>query len=91
MEVKVRFLANLREVFGGEEKVIELKDGSNIQDLLDTLCRSQRCRQVIFDSFGEPKKYIQIMKNRHPIQSFNGIQTGLMEGDEVSIIPPTFG
>ena len=50
MKVKVRFFATLREVFGGEEKVVELKDGSNIQDLLDALCRSQRCRQVIFDS-----------------------------------------
>ena len=62
MKVKVRFFATLREVFGGEEKVVELKDGSNIQDLLDDLCRSRRCRQVIFDSSGKPEKYIQIMK-----------------------------
>ena len=91
MKVKVRFFATLREVFGGEEKVVELKDGSNIQDLLDDLCRSQRCRQVIFDSSGKPEKYIQIMKNRQPIQSFHGIHTRLGEGDVVSIVPPTLG
>jgi len=45
MKVKVRLFATLREVFGGEEKVVELKDGSNIQDLMDALCCSERYQQ----------------------------------------------
>jgi len=80
-----------RELFDGEEKEIELENGSSILDLLNVLCDSGQCRQRIFDNSGEPKTYIQIFKNRRPIRSFGGIHTELGEGDVVSIIPPVFG
>ncbi len=55
MKVKVRLLATLREVFGGEEKVVELKDGSNIQDLMDALCCSERYQQPVdYRGRGQP-------------------------------------
>ncbi|MBE9478041.1 MAG: MoaD/ThiS family protein [Chloroflexi bacterium] len=90
MRVRVKFFATLKEVFGGGEREVELGEGANIKDLLDTLCDSSRCRQKVFDDSGEPRTRIQIMKNRLPIQSFDGINTRLEEGDVVSVIPPMF-
>ena len=90
MKVRVKFFATLKDVFGAGERDVELGDGANIKNLLDTLCDSSRCRQKLFDDSGRPKTHIQIMKNRLPIQSFDGISTRLEEGDVVSIIPPMF-
>ena len=91
MKIRVKFFATLRELFGAEEKEIELESGSDILDLLNILCDSSRRRQMIFDNSGKPKTYIQILKNRRPIQSLDGIHTKLGEGDVVGILPPVFG
>ncbi len=90
MKVKVKFFASLTEVFGDREREVELGEGARIKDLLDALCDSSRCRQNVFDDSGKIKMRIQIMKNRMPIQSFDGISTRLEEGDVISIIPPMF-
>ncbi len=90
MKVKVKFFAALKEVFGVEEREVELGNGASIKDLLDTLCDSHQCRQKVLDDSGKLKMRIQIMKNRLPIQSFDGISTRLEEGDVISIIPPMF-
>jgi len=91
MKVKVKFLSILREVFGGEEKEIKLKNKANIQDLLDNLCDTSQRRQTIFSDSSEPKAYIHILKNGKPIQSLDGIHTKLEEDDIVTIIRPLGG
>lgn len=40
MKIKVKFFSILREVFGAEEKEVEVRSGSNILDLLNILPRS---------------------------------------------------
>ena len=90
MKVKVKFFASLTEVFGDREREVELGEGARIKDLLNTLCDSPGCRQRVFDDSGKVKMRIQIMKNRLPIQSFEGLITRLEEGDVISIIPPMF-
>ena len=91
MKIRVKFFTTLRELFGGEEKEIELESESDILDLLNILCDSGQRRQRIFDNSGKPKTYIQILKNRRPIQSLDGIHTKLGEGDVVGILPPAHG
>ena len=91
MKIRVKFFATLRELFGAEEKEIELESGSDILDLLNILCDSSRRRQMIFDNSGKLRPYIQVLKNRKPIQSLGGIHVELKEGDLVGILPPVFG
>jgi len=91
MKIKVKFFSILREVFGTEEKEVELKSGSNILDLLNILCDLPHRHETIFGDSSEPKTYIQIFKNGKPIQSLNGIQTKFREGDTVAIFPAIFG
>lgn len=102
----MKFFATFREVFGGAEKEIELESGSTIQDLLNVLCDSRRCRQKIFDRSGKLKPYIKILKNGRNIPLFEdtrielegkriqflgGIHTELEDGDVVAIFPPVGG
>jgi MoaD family protein len=92
MRIKVKFLATLKELFGGEEKEIEVAaGGSNILGLLNLLCDSPQRRQKIFGHSDRPRTYIQIFKNRVPVQSLDGVHTKLEDGDVIAIVPPVFG
>jgi len=91
MKIRVKFFATFKDLFGGEGKEIELESGSNIQDLLNLLCDTDQRREALFDNSGKLRPYIQVLKNRKPIQSLGGIRVELKEGDLVGILPPVFG
>jgi molybdopterin synthase sulfur carrier subunit len=91
MKIRVRFFATFKDLFSGEGKEIELESGSNIQDLLNLLCDTGQRREALFDNSGKLRPYIQVLKNRKPIQSLGGIRVELKEGDLVGILPPVFG
>jgi len=88
--VQVKFFGSLKEAFGVQDKDIELEDDADLKGLLNILCDSKQCRQRIFNGSGGLKPGIQILRNRLPVQSFNGMDTLLEDGDTISIIPPMF-
>ena len=71
---------------------MELDDGSTAKELLDSLCLSQqRLKSALFDESGKIREYVILMKNRKDIDSFDGLETTLSDGDEVAILPPVAG
>jgi len=91
MKVKVMFFAPFRELFGANEREIELEGASDVQELLNILCDSDERREKVFDQFGELRPYVMILKNGQPVQILDGVQTKLEEGDEIAIFPPVSG
>ena len=91
MKVKVKFFAAFRELFGSEEKEIELESGANIQDLLAVLCDSPKCRQRIFDEAGKLRRDVKMLKKGQHIQFLDGVHTELEDGDVIAMFPPMLG
>lgn len=91
MKVKVKFFAPFRELFGANEREIELEGASDVQELLNILCDSDERREKVFDQYGELNSYVMILKNGQPVQILDGVQTKLEEGDEIAIFPPVSG
>jgi len=86
MSVKVKFFAYFRVLFTAKEKEIALKAGATVREVLAVLCDSAERRSEIFD--GEKlKSHIVVMKNGAGIQSFQGIETALDDGDVLSVFP----
>ena len=91
MIVYIKAFANFREILGRDTQV-ELDEGSKVRELLDSLCLSQqRLKSVLFDESGRVREYVVLMKNRKDINSFEGLETKLSNGDEVAILPPVAG
>jgi len=91
MIIQIRSFANFRDILGRDLKV-EVKDGSSIKDLLDTLTSTRhRLKSALYDESGLVREYIILMKNRKDIASLDGLETKLSEGDEVAILPPVAG
>jgi sulfur-carrier protein len=91
MIIRVRSFASFRDILG-KELSVELKEGSTVKDLLDDLILTrQRLKSAVFDESGKVKEYVILMKNRKNIESLDGLDTELAEGDEVAILPPVAG
>lgn len=91
MKINIRAFANFREILGRDLSV-DLKDGSTIGDLLESLSSSRKqLRPAIFDESGQVREYVIIMKNRKDVSTLQGLETVLEEGDEVAILPPVAG
>jgi len=91
MKITVKFFAPFRELFGANESEIELRNAPDVREFLNLLCDSDERRDKIFDQSGELRPYVMILKNRQPIQIFDGVRTKLKEGDEIAIFPPVSG
>ena len=91
MQVKVKFFATFREIFNANEIEIELEGAPNLQQLLNSLCKSRKCRRQIFERSGELRPSVVILKNGKQIQSLDGVQTSLEAGDTIAMFPPLGG
>ena len=91
MRVKAIFFAPFRELFGADEINVDLDGTPNVKSLLDLLCNSNTLREKIFNEFDELRSDLTVLKNGRSIQTINGVQTELKEGDEIAIFPPIAG
>lgn len=91
MIIHVRSFASFRDILG-KELSVELREGSTVKDLLDDLISTRRrLKSAVFDESGKVREYVILMKNRKNIESLDGLETVLAEGDEVAILPPVAG
>jgi MoaD family protein len=80
MKVKVRFLANYRELVGSSEKLLELDDGAAVGAMLDVLYQE-------FPRLGEHRDEVLISVNKKQAP----LRQGLHDGDEIVLLPPAVG
>jgi molybdopterin synthase sulfur carrier subunit len=91
MIVRVKAFASFREILGHDLSV-NLEDGSTVRNLLDDLVSSRRqLKSAVFDESGGLRDHVVIMKNRKNIESLDGLDTMLREGDCLAILPPVAG
>jgi len=90
MRIKIKFFSFFRTLFETEEEEVQMESGTNIQDLLNLLCDSSKKLDRVFEG-RELKPYLAILKNGKHINSLNGLETKLDEGDLIAIFPPAGG
>jgi molybdopterin synthase sulfur carrier subunit len=80
MKVKVRFLANYRELAGNSEKLLELPDGTTVSLLLEELYR-------LYPSMIIHRDEVIVSVNKKQALEHQKLH----DGDEAMLIPPAIG
>ncbi|MFX0093889.1 MAG: ubiquitin-like small modifier protein 1 [Candidatus Hodarchaeota archaeon] len=89
--VTVKLFAFFREAAKHSKIEFKLKEGTDIFQLLNVLCKSYNLKDQIFDEKYELKAWIKIMKNGRNIDFLDGLETKLDAGDEIAVFPPAAG
>jgi molybdopterin converting factor small subunit len=87
MQVKVRFFGNFQKLFGMEEKMVDLKEGATVGELVRGLCGSQQCFSAIFDQSGKPRHDAYIMCKCKKVRLVDEEKTKLEDGDVIILYP----
>jgi len=91
MMVKLRTFARFRDLLG-KELDLNIGEGAKVSDLLDALLpRSQDLQDLIFESSGDVKEDVNVLVNGRHIESLEGVETRLIDGDEVALFPAVVG
>ena len=80
MRIRVRLFARQREIAGAREVVLELADGSSIEDAWAALA-------ALHPALADGRPYVRFARNGE----YATADAGLAEGDEVACIPPVSG
>lgn len=86
MTIKVKFFAFFREIFDTREKAMTFPAGATIRGMLEALADSPRRRDELFAGTAL-KPLVIVMKNGTAINSLQGLETPLAEGDVVAVFP----
>ncbi|MDP8924536.1 MAG: MoaD family protein [Chloroflexota bacterium] len=90
MSVRVRIPAPLRSVTEGQTEVA-VGAGNVDQVLTELEGRFPQIRQRLRDDEGSLRRFVNLYVNGEDVRFLQGLETGLKEGDEVSIIPAVAG
>lgn len=93
IEVKVKFYAMLREATGKKMEIIKLPAKLSVGDLITLLVEryGDDFGKYIYDLGKEVRDYLSFMLNGININSLDGLNTMLRDGDVLSLLPPVGG
>ena len=91
--IKASFLSLLVDIIGKEEITISIIENSTIRDVLVKLRLSigKNFENSIFNIKDKLNKYIILGLNGKDIRKFNGLDTIVKDGDELSFLPAIAG
>ncbi len=88
--IKVRIPTPLRPLTKNQGEV-EAK-GTNVAEMIDNLeATHPGIKGRLCDDSGELRRFVNIYVNEEDVRFLNGKDTGLKDGDEVSIVPAIAG
>lgn len=89
MQLTLKFFANFREAVGGKVLEREFENGATVGEVLTLLEREHEGLNLLED--GDLRPQINVLRNGREVFHMEGVDTGLDEGDTLSIFPPVAG
>lgn len=87
-KIRVRMFANLREFTKTKELIIE---GGTVMEILGALCKKFPGLENMVFKDKNLQPYINVFLNGRNILESGGLETSLIQDDEIAIFPPVSG
>ncbi|MFX0020323.1 MAG: MoaD/ThiS family protein [Promethearchaeota archaeon] len=93
IDVKIAFLSLLADITGKGVIVLSIDENSRIKDVIKKLNLKfgKEFEKTILNSPGVLSKYIILGLNGKDVRSFDGLDTIIHQGDEISFLPAIAG
>ena len=94
MKINVHSILSLKEVLGGKDVEMIIPEGTTLSGLLAGMVEiwgDSLSPHIFKPGSEEILPYVRLMVNGKAIQSLNGMETILNDGDEVLLIPLAAG
>ncbi len=92
MKITLRTFADFREIIGAREMELFPPEGESVRGLLKGLCEVHPALLgKIFDTDGNLKPYILVLKNGRNVASIQQLDTGMADQDIIALFPPVAG
>ena len=86
MTIKAKFFAYFKDLFGGREVGLDLREGATVREALNALSDSPERRAEIFAG-ADLKPHLVVMVNGIHIYSLRGLDTVLAADDTLAVFP----
>ena len=90
MQPELKFFATFREAVGEKTIEREYPDDATVGDVLEALVEEHPDLDV-FEEDGELRPHLSILVNGRDVVHVDGLDTGLEDGDTLSVFPPVAG
>ena len=92
MELELRFFATFREAVGQKVVDREFDEATTVGDVLAAIeAEYPELAGDILDGDGDIQPQLSILKNGREVVHIDGTDTGLEDGDRLSVFPPVAG
>jgi molybdopterin converting factor small subunit len=87
IRVEVKFLGPFRDLFGGRQKAVDFPVDGRLRLLLELLCDTPERERQAFSKSRGLSPHVVVMQNGRPVQSPDGLESFLHDGDAIAIFP----
>lgn len=88
MRIRIRAFGSFRRYLG-REMVVEIAEGSSVEDLLREL--PEEARRLALDDFGSIREDVNLLKGGQNVELLGGLGLMLQDGDDLSILSAAVG
>jgi len=92
-KVKIKLLGVFRRAYGSSEAILRIKKNVQLEEIIRKLAASSEdLRRILIDpELESPLPNAVILLNGRDISALNGLETPVMDGDEIVLIPVIHG
>ena len=93
MLLTLKFIGAMRQISGKNQLIVNIQDGNTLRELIEQIGKNTPGLPKIFggQKFGNSNSNSLVLVNGREISVLNGLDTKLMNGDEIVLIPVVHG
>jgi molybdopterin synthase sulfur carrier subunit len=93
MLLTLKFIGAMRQISGKNQLIVNIQDGNTLRELIEQIGKNTPELPKIFggQKFGNSNSNSLVLVNGREISVLNGLDTKLMNGDEIVLIPVVHG